>query len=296
MRKEAAINSVFWNSPQPGRSAANSRAQPTPKHRSGGTLAVPRPHPAADTRQGAVRAWAPDSQGSAATLPGREPPLAGSGGAGSAAKTPAGAAEQGAVTATQNTRCEARDAPSPRSPLLQPSSQHTHGSGPPPTSPLGPHSNHPGAERREGGREGRSKEHGLGRRRRGNSVGERRSARGRLGTRREAPPGRHSPREGHSPAADTPSPTASPPLRRGGSTAGSSTPPPARLFRQPDPAFRSPGGVCGSQYSAPPLSDHGVCNVGRRIMESQGWKGPTRSSSPTVVPSPLLPQAIKPIS
>jgi len=29
-------------------------------------------------------------------------------------------------------------------------------------------------------------------------------------------------------------------------------------------------------------------------MESQGWKGPTRSSSPTVLPLPLLPQATKP--
>jgi len=33
---------------------------------------------------------------------------------------------------------------------------------------------------------------------------------------------------------------------------------------------------------------------GHRIIESQGWKGPTRSSSPTVLPSPLLPQATKP--
>ena len=31
-----------------------------------------------------------------------------------------------------------------------------------------------------------------------------------------------------------------------------------------------------------------------RIVESQGWKGPTRSSSPTILPSPLLPQATKP--
>ena len=30
-----------------------------------------------------------------------------------------------------------------------------------------------------------------------------------------------------------------------------------------------------------------------RIIESQGWKGPTRSSSPTVLPLPLLPQATK---
>ena len=34
-------------------------------------------------------------------------------------------------------------------------------------------------------------------------------------------------------------------------------------------------------------ADHG-------IIESQGWKGPTRSSSPTVLPLPLLPQAPKP--
>jgi len=31
-----------------------------------------------------------------------------------------------------------------------------------------------------------------------------------------------------------------------------------------------------------------------RIIESQGWKGSTRSSSPTVLPLPLLPQATKP--
>jgi len=31
-----------------------------------------------------------------------------------------------------------------------------------------------------------------------------------------------------------------------------------------------------------------------RIIESQSWKGPTRSSSPTVFPLPLLPQATKP--
>ena len=31
-----------------------------------------------------------------------------------------------------------------------------------------------------------------------------------------------------------------------------------------------------------------------RIVESQGWKGPTRSSSPTVLPLPLLPQATEP--
>ena len=31
-----------------------------------------------------------------------------------------------------------------------------------------------------------------------------------------------------------------------------------------------------------------------RIIESQGWKEPTRSSSPTVLPLPLLPQATKP--
>ena len=31
-----------------------------------------------------------------------------------------------------------------------------------------------------------------------------------------------------------------------------------------------------------------------RIIESQGWKGPTRSSSPAVLPFPLLPQATKP--
>ena len=30
------------------------------------------------------------------------------------------------------------------------------------------------------------------------------------------------------------------------------------------------------------------------IIESQGWKEPTRSSSPTVLPLPLLPQATKP--
>ena len=35
------------------------------------------------------------------------------------------------------------------------------------------------------------------------------------------------------------------------------------------------------------LSSHG-------IIESQGWKGPTRSSPPTVLPLPLLPQATKP--
>ena len=31
-----------------------------------------------------------------------------------------------------------------------------------------------------------------------------------------------------------------------------------------------------------------------RIIESRGWKGPTRSSSPTILPLPLLPQATKP--
>jgi len=31
-----------------------------------------------------------------------------------------------------------------------------------------------------------------------------------------------------------------------------------------------------------------------RIIESQGWKGPTRSSSPAILPLPLLPQATKP--
>ena len=31
-----------------------------------------------------------------------------------------------------------------------------------------------------------------------------------------------------------------------------------------------------------------------RIVESQGWKGPTRSSSPNILPLPLLPQATKP--
>ena len=31
-----------------------------------------------------------------------------------------------------------------------------------------------------------------------------------------------------------------------------------------------------------------------RILGSQGWKGPIRSSSPTVLPLPLLPQATKP--
>ena len=30
------------------------------------------------------------------------------------------------------------------------------------------------------------------------------------------------------------------------------------------------------------------------VIESQGWKGPTRSSSPTILPLPLLPQATKP--
>jgi len=32
----------------------------------------------------------------------------------------------------------------------------------------------------------------------------------------------------------------------------------------------------------------------QRIIESQGWKRPTRSSSPTVLPLPFLPQATKP--
>ena len=31
-----------------------------------------------------------------------------------------------------------------------------------------------------------------------------------------------------------------------------------------------------------------------RIIESQGWEGPTGSSSPTVLPLPLLPQGTKP--
>ena len=31
-----------------------------------------------------------------------------------------------------------------------------------------------------------------------------------------------------------------------------------------------------------------------RIIESQGWKGRTRSSNPTVLPLPLLPQVTKP--
>ena len=34
--------------------------------------------------------------------------------------------------------------------------------------------------------------------------------------------------------------------------------------------------------------------VDQYVTESQGWKGPTRSSSPTVLPSPLLPQATQP--
>ena len=34
--------------------------------------------------------------------------------------------------------------------------------------------------------------------------------------------------------------------------------------------------------------------LNHRIIESQGWKGPTRSSSPTVLPLPLLPQATEP--
>jgi len=33
--------------------------------------------------------------------------------------------------------------------------------------------------------------------------------------------------------------------------------------------------------------------MNHRITESQGWKGPTRSSSPTILPLPLLPQATK---
>ena len=31
-----------------------------------------------------------------------------------------------------------------------------------------------------------------------------------------------------------------------------------------------------------------------QIIESEGWKGATRSSSPTILPLPLLPQATKP--
>lgn len=34
--------------------------------------------------------------------------------------------------------------------------------------------------------------------------------------------------------------------------------------------------------------------VTQNFIESQGWKGPTRSSSPAVLPLPLLPQATKP--
>ena len=37
-----------------------------------------------------------------------------------------------------------------------------------------------------------------------------------------------------------------------------------------------------------------VKSYNHRIVESQGWKGPTRSSSPTVLPPPLLPKATKP--
>ena len=35
-------------------------------------------------------------------------------------------------------------------------------------------------------------------------------------------------------------------------------------------------------------------NTSHGITESQGWKGPTRPSSPTILPSVLLPQATKP--
>jgi len=38
---------------------------------------------------------------------------------------------------------------------------------------------------------------------------------------------------------------------------------------------------------------HSLCIL-YRIMESQGWKGPTGSSSLTILPSPLLSQATKP--
>ena len=37
-----------------------------------------------------------------------------------------------------------------------------------------------------------------------------------------------------------------------------------------------------------------LAQIPHRIIESQGWKGPTRSSSPIVFPLPLLPQATKP--
>ena len=35
-----------------------------------------------------------------------------------------------------------------------------------------------------------------------------------------------------------------------------------------------------------------ACRWLHRIIESQGWKGRTRSSSPTILPSPLLPQLL----
>ena len=47
------------------------------------------------------------------------------------------------------------------------------------------------------------------------------------------------------------------------------------------------------------LNDLNHCNcislqgMNHRITESQGWKGPTRSSSPTILLLPLLPQATK---
>ena len=58
--------------------------------------------------------------------------------------------------------------------------------------------------------------------------------------------------------------------------------------------------ACAQQHPAlrtrsafPTSSLFQICH---RITESQGWKRPTRSSSPTVLPSALLPQALSQIS
>lgn len=43
----------------------------------------------------------------------------------------------------------------------------------------------------------------------------------------------------------------------------------------------------------PPAQQHSDPLAAERIIESQGWKGPARPSSPAVLPLPLLPQATK---
>ena len=70
--------------------------------------------------------------------------------------------------------------------------------------------------------------------------------------------------------------------------------PPYTARRGPWP---SPGGQappCVATTPSPTTSWHKYRGENHRIIESQGWKGPTRSSSPIILPLPLLPQATKP--